>query len=102
MPNYVQGRVSVGSVNVLKPGQTLRDIEFKGFGARRRQGPPGYFLQTRIKGRLRWLTIGKHGAPWTPVSARKEALRLLTEINGGRDPSHDRKAMREAPTVKEA
>ena len=31
------------------------------------------------EGRQRWFTIGRHGAPWTPESARLEARRLLAE-----------------------
>ena len=29
------------------------------------------------EGRQRWFTIGRHGAPWTPETAREEARRLL-------------------------
>ena len=98
----INARVNVTTVSALEPGQTLRDPAIKGFGARRRKGAPSYFLQTRVKGRLRWLTIGPHGAPWTPESARKEALRLLTEIHDGSDPGQDKRSRREAPTLKQA
>jgi len=98
----MSARVSVATVSALEPNQTLRDTTVKGFGARRRKGAPSYFLQTRIKGRLRWLTIGPHGAPWTPESARKEALRLLTEINDGADPGQIKRALRVAPTLQQA
>ena len=40
---------------------------------RRQLGKPVYFLQKRVDGRARWLTIGPHGSPWTPETARREA-----------------------------
>lgn len=95
------GRITASAVAALAPGQTLRDIELRGFGVRRRIGAPSYFLQTRVKGRLRWLTIGSHGSPWTPATARKEALRLITKINDGSDPAEAKRAARVAETFAE-
>jgi integrase len=97
----LSGRVTASAVAALAPGQTLRDIELRGFGVRRRIGAPSYFLQTRVKGRLRWLTIGSHGSPWTPATARKEALRLITKINEGSDPAEAKRAARVAETFAE-
>ena len=102
MSNTLSARLNITAVNGLLPGETLRDTEIKGFGVRRRSGAPSYFLQTRIKGRLRWMTIGVHGSPWTPASARKEALRLLSEINGGADPGEAKRAGLRAPIFAEA
>lgn len=99
MANILSARVTNSSVHALKAGQTLRDTEVKGFGVRRRTGAPSYFMQTRIKGRLRWITIGRHGSPWTPATARREALRLLAEINSGADPATEKWAQRTAPTL---
>jgi integrase len=50
---------------------------------------------------LRKLTIGKHGSPWTPETARAEAKRLLAEVAAGRDPAMAREADRKAPTFDE-
>jgi hypothetical protein len=86
----------------IKPGEVLRDTDVKGFGARRRYGVPSYFLQTRVKGRLRWFTIGKHGSPWTPATARDEAMRLLRAVASGGDPGADKKHSPRAGTVAEA
>ena len=36
---------------------------------------------------LRKVTIGKHGSPWTPDTARTEAKRLLGLVAGGADPA---------------
>ncbi len=98
----ISKRISNTVIQQLKPDQTVRDTEIKGFGVRRRKGDPSYFLQTRINGRLRWVTIGTHGSPWTPASARKEALRLLSEIAAGVDPNLELQKKRAIPTIAEA
>ena len=50
----------------------------------------------RFGGRQRWFTIGRHGSPWTPDSARKEALRVLGEVAHGFDPAEKRAVDRRA------
>jgi hypothetical protein len=37
------------------------------------------------------MTIGVHGSPWTPETARSEALRLLTIVRSGVDPVEAKK-----------
>ena len=49
----------------------------------------------------RRLTIGKHGSPWTPETARTEAKRLLAEVAAGRDPATARQEDRKALTFGE-
>src|SRR4029077_15627296 len=58
----------------------------KGFGARRQRGDPVYVIKYRVFGRQRFVTIGRHGSPWTPDKARKEAKRLLGLAADGKDP----------------
>lgn len=94
MPRIAQTKVTLTNVNSLKPGETIRDSEVKGFGARRQADSTVYFLRTSVKGRLRWLTIGMHGSPWTPTTARMEALRLKVAISGGDDPVEAREKER--------
>jgi len=53
------------------------------------------------EGRQRWFTIGKHGAPWTPETAREEAKRLLGDVAHQRDPAAEKRAARNAQTVAE-
>jgi len=78
----------------------LWDAEHPGFGVRcRPSGSKHYLLKYRFKGRQRWLTIGRHGAPWTPETARREARRLMGEIAKGRDPADARDGAKGAPTV---
>ncbi|MDH2407061.1 Arm DNA-binding domain-containing protein [Bradyrhizobium sp. SSUT18] len=45
-----------------------------------------YVLKYRVFGRQGFVTIGHHGAPWTPELARKEAKRLLGLVANGKDP----------------
>src|SRR5262245_35934553 len=80
----------------------MGDYELKGFGVRcRPSGAKHYVLKTRIGGRQRWLTIGRHGSPWTPDSARREALRLLGLRASGQDPATERDRHKGAVTIAE-
>jgi integrase len=64
------------------------DTDLTGFGVRCRvSGARYYFLKYRAKGRQRWVTIGRHGTPWTPHTARQEGRRLLGEVAAGHDPA---------------
>lgn len=77
------------------------DDGIKGFGAKfSKSGGIVYVLQFRMGGRessTRRYTIGNHGSPWTPTTAREEAQRLLILIAQGIDPAEaDRQRRREA------
>lgn len=93
-------RLTQTTVQKLQTSETIRDTEVKGFGVRKQKGQPSYFLQTYINGRLRWITIGKHGSPWTLATARKEARRLLSDIAAGIDPALEKQKKKEIPNVK--
>src|SRR6266581_1325756 len=107
----MRGKITKRSVDALKPAAdgaeaVLWDSELKGFGVRvQRGGTKSYVLHYRVgTGRaapLRKLTIGRHGSPWTPETARKEAKTLLGMIEDGADPAADKMARREAPTIAE-
>src|SRR5215467_8378590 len=95
--------VGLRQVRALKPGETVWDPKLPGFGARRQKSEVvSYVLFYRTKeGRQRWFTIGRHGAPWTPESARVEARKLLGEAADGADPAADKQSQRKASTVAE-
>jgi integrase len=91
---------------------TVWDTEVGGFGLR--VTPAGfrssadskpallakvYVLKYRFAGQQRWITIGRHGSPWTPEMARTKAQRLLGDVAGGIDPAKDKRVDREAITV---
>jgi integrase len=73
------------------------DTKISGFGLRvQPSGEKVYVLKYRLGGAQRWVTIGKHGSPWTPDGASKEAKRLLGEVARGVDPAEKRSADRKA------
>ena len=81
----------------------IRDTDLKGFVlVVTPAGAKSYAVDYRAgSGRgspKKRLTIGKHGSPWTPETARIEAKRLLAEVAAGRDPAKARKEDRKAPT----
>jgi integrase len=96
-------RIGLQQVRALEPGEIIWDPSLPGFGARRqRSAAVSYVLFYRTKeGRQRWFTIGRHGAPWTPDTARKEARRLLGDVANKTDPAADKRAARNAQTVSE-
>ncbi|WP_293843797.1 tyrosine-type recombinase/integrase [Sphingopyxis sp.] len=84
------GKITKRSVDALiSSGQhdILWDDSIKGFGAKRtKAGAVSYVLQFRMGGReskTRRYTIGSHGSPWTPATARAEAERLAILIAQG-------------------
>jgi integrase len=101
----MRAKITKRTVDQLSPGSrdVLRwDAELKGFGMRcRPSGAKHYVLKMRIGGRQRWLTIGRHGSPWTPDKARSEALRLLGLKSGGKDPASERDHQKGVITVAE-
>jgi len=87
------GRISKRTIDALTPGtgdQFLWDVDLRGFGAKiTGAGTVSYLLQFRMGGReakTRRYTIGPHGSPWTPATAREEAVRLSLLIAQGMDP----------------
>jgi integrase len=62
-------------------------------------GAKSYVVQYRHHGRSQRITIGRHGEPWTPTTARQRALELLGLVARGADPAAARMALKDAPTV---
>jgi integrase len=94
-------RVTKAVVDRLSISGVVWDADVRGFGVRRQQRDASYVLKVRVGTRQRFLTIGRHGAPWTPETARREARRLLGEIAAGRDPADARAARKGCPTFSE-
>jgi integrase len=88
------------NVDGLSPADeryTAWDTDISGLGVRvSPSGDLAYGVKYRSGGRQRWFTIGRHGSPWTPEGARREALRLLGEVARGHDPAEKRNADRKA------
>ena len=96
-------RIGFRQIRALASGQTIWDSSLPGFGARRQKSTAvSYVLFYRTsEGRQRWYTIGRHGVPWTPDTAREEAKRLLGDVARKHDPADDKRAKRNAKTVAE-
>jgi integrase len=91
-------RITAAAINGMPGGAVLWDDEVRGFGIRHRARDRVFLLKTRIKGRQRILTIGRHGrGAWGPETARREAIRLLGLIRDGKDPATERDTARVAP-----
>jgi integrase len=87
-------------VRATDPPCILWDKDVPGFGLRvMPSGVKSYFVKYRAGGRQRWVTIGRHGAPWTPETARRRAREILGEIARGDDPAERRDRNRVAETV---
>jgi integrase len=97
------GRIGMREIRALARDDIVWDGSVNGFGARRQTGSAvTYVLKYRTKeGRQRFHKIGLHGSPWTPETARSEAIRLLGDIVKGGDPGADKVVSRLAMTMAE-
>ena len=78
--------ITLEVVKQLAIGEIVWDAKISGFGVRRQKSDARtYIVKARVKNKQRWFTIGRHGAPWTPETARREAMRILTEVVSGQD-----------------
>lgn len=93
-------RITLKAIAELAPGQTIWDADVKGFGIRRQRHAAVYVLKYRDQdGRQRFLTIGRHGAPWTPDAARKEAQKCLGAEAGRQSSPDSPSAASSSPTL---
>jgi integrase len=95
----VTQKITKAVVDAVKAGekpQKIFDKEPKGFCLIvTPKGSKSYAVEYRI-GRGRHLPakryiIGKHGSPWTPEMARKEAKKILGLVAQGSDPAQEKK-----------
>ena len=77
------------------------DADLPGFGVRvRGSGRKYYVVQFRADGRVRRMTLGRHGAVPTDT-ARRRAMAAIVEAKGGVDPAAARDTGRKAITMKQ-
>jgi integrase len=95
-------RISLKAVAELAPGQTIWDSDVKGFGVRCQRRAPVYVLKYRDQnGCQHFLTIGRHGSPWTPDTARTEAKQRLGDLAGRKGNPDAQLGASSAPTLEE-
>jgi integrase len=94
-------RIGLREIAGLAPNTIIWDTEVTGFAARRQKSEAvSYVVFYRTaEGRQRVFTLGKHGSPWTPDGARKEAKRVLGAVANGADPAEDKQSKRHAENV---
>jgi integrase len=94
-------RIGLREIAGLAPDTIIWDTEVTGFAARRQKSEAvSYIVFYRTaEGRQRVFTLGKHGSPWTPDGARKEAKRVLGAVANGADPAEDKQSKRHAENV---
>ena len=93
---------TVDAVPVPPEGEEARlwDTDLKGFFLR--VYPTGrrvYALKYRLGPLQRIFTVGVHGSPYTPETARDAADKALRRVAAGEDPATEKKEAREALTV---
>lgn len=77
----------VDSIVFVEKGQTFhRDTELRGFALRVGKTAKTYVAETKVAGKVRRVTIGKHG-PFTPEQARQEAKKHLANMSSGINPN---------------
>src|SRR5271170_1909109 len=96
-------RIGLREIRAIGTDEILWDGAVAGFGARRRSGTAVVYLvkYRTASGRQRWQVIGRHGAPWTPETARDKAKAILGDVADGADPAAEKRAARKAKTVAE-
>lgn len=90
-------KISKRVVDAAEPsprGDTfIWDTELKGFGLRiTPRGVKSYVIQYRVDGGpAKRTTIGIHGSPWTPSTAREHAEGFLFKVKKGIDPVEEKR-----------
>jgi len=75
------GTVTITSLTKLRGW--LWDTTCVGFGARRQRNHVDYYVRYRQNGAQRMHSIGRHGSPWTPDTARTEARKSFGDCRRG-------------------
>ena len=92
--------ITLRQVDQLGVGGRLWDDKVPGFCVRCQGRSKTFGLQIRIRGKQRWLTIGRWGG-LTPEEARQQARVLLGRLAGGEDIAGQRERFKSLPTVDE-
>jgi integrase len=97
----INKRIGLRDIESLAARNVIWDRDVPGFGARRQKSDAVSYvvIYRTAENRQRFHTIGRHGAPWTPDMARREARRILGSVASGADPAAAKKQRRHAESV---
>lgn len=70
-------RLTIEKIDQMEPRSILWDSEVVGLAARRQAQSIAYVVKFRVGSKQHFVTIGRHGDPWTPKTARDEARKIL-------------------------
>ena len=79
-------KITLRTIAALEPGSYIADAIVQGLGVRRQKDGAYYYLRFRRNGAQYMKSIGRHGSPWRPDTARARAKQLLGLAVGGNDP----------------
>lgn len=96
----IKARIGVREIEKLEPHSIIWDTDLRGFNARRQFSSAITFsvFYRNTDGTQRFLNIGRYGV-FSPHEARQEARRVLMAASLGKDPSAEKQALRDAPTM---
>jgi integrase len=89
------------AIDDMNEGETLFDVEVRGFCVRYRGGGHQFGLKYSVAGKQRWVVIGNHG-DFTVEQARARAQKLRGLVADGQDPAAMRDIDKAKPTIGEA
>lgn len=92
------GKLTKAFVDSASEAGFYWDTDMRGFGLRISGKTKTYIVQTRINGKDKRRTIGRHGV-YTAEAARKRAREMLVQMSNGIDPKEDQRARREEGTT---
>ncbi len=71
------------------------DQKLTGFGVRVSKTTKTYFAESRVNGKTRRVKIGLHGKDMTTEMGRRQAQKLLSQMNDGIDPNADKRGAKD-------
>ena len=93
MPKLKITKGRIDKITLPTKGQVdYFDTDMKGFGIRASSTGLTYFVMRRIDGKKVRVTIGRHGSPYTPDSAREKAQKILGKMVEGTNPNEEKRA----------
>ena len=97
---FRKAKITTRVVSALEPGECVADSVLPGYFARRQKSAIVYFVRKHAHGRRHYVSIGEHGREgWTEKRARDKALLIIAALKQGEDPSAQRLAARQMPTL---